>query len=141
MIEVQNQTSVWLFIVEDEKERTWIRQNAFVKAPARLDWTSDKTFTLDAAPASELVLWLRAEGMCVQPQHQLVTLLDMDDEKSHPQGNEGYGSKVDEVIYHCEATKGYTREDWIALALAALDQAGIKPHTCEAVKELVDPDA
>jgi hypothetical protein len=37
----------------------------------------------------------------------------------------GYGPNVDSVVYGCDATRTYTRGDWIALALAALDQAGV----------------
>lgn len=35
-----------------------------------------------------------------------------------------YGARIDAVVYGCAATADYTREDWLRLALAALDQAG-----------------
>lgn len=38
-----------------------------------------------------------------------------------------YGARVDAVVYGCPATADYTREDWIRLALAALDQADVTP--------------
>ena len=37
----------------------------------------------------------------------------------------GYGQRVNDVIYKTDATATFTREDWIRLALAALDQAGV----------------
>jgi hypothetical protein len=40
----------------------------------------------------------------------------------------GYGNRVDDVVYHSDATATYTREDWIRLALASLDQAGVSPR-------------
>lgn len=43
----------------------------------------------------------------------------------------GYGKRIDSVVYGCDATSDYTREDWIRLALAALDQAGVSPRQLE----------
>lgn len=39
-----------------------------------------------------------------------------------------YGHRVDGVVYGCDETRGYTRADWLRLALAALDQAGVSPR-------------
>ena len=46
----------------------------------------------------------------------------------------GYGQRINEVVYKSDATATYTREDWIRLALAALDQAGVTP------RQLADAD-
>lgn len=35
------------------------------------------------------------------------------------------GGRIDKIVYQTPATAGFTREDWIALAMAALDQAGV----------------
>lgn len=40
----------------------------------------------------------------------------------------GYGKRIDSVVYDCDATNDFTREDWIRLALAALDQAGVSTN-------------
>lgn len=37
-----------------------------------------------------------------------------------------YVQRIDAVVYGSD-TSDYTREDWIRLALAALDQAGVSP--------------
>lgn len=38
-----------------------------------------------------------------------------------------YGQRIDAVVYGSEKTATYTREDWVRLALAALDQADVTP--------------
>lgn len=38
-----------------------------------------------------------------------------------------YGAKTDAVVYGCDETADFESEDWIRLALAALDQAGVTP--------------
>ena len=38
---------------------------------------------------------------------------------------EQYGRRIDAGVYGCDAPHDYTRADWIKLALAALDQAGV----------------
>lgn len=42
-------------------------------------------------------------------------------------GQTQYDEKTDPVIYGSPVTADFTREDWLRLALAALDQAGITP--------------
>ena len=49
----------------------------------------------------------------------------------------GYGPRVDAVVYGSSATASYTRADWIALAIAALDQAGASVEVQGEVRELV----
>ena len=39
----------------------------------------------------------------------------------------GYGPRTDALVYEQSVTADYTRADWIRLALAALDQAGVSP--------------
>ncbi|HEY2509467.1 MAG TPA: hypothetical protein VGI39_01305 [Polyangiaceae bacterium] len=58
---------------------------------------------------------------------------------------QGYGPRIDAVIYHAEATRDFTREEWLLLAAAALDQ-GVKGEdgifgrrAIEAVHELCLP--
>jgi hypothetical protein len=36
-----------------------------------------------------------------------------------------YDTRTDAVVYGCDATRDFTHEDWIRLAMAALDQAGL----------------
>lgn len=43
------------------------------------------------------------------------------------QGRGGYRESASLVVYGCDTTANYTRADWVGLALAALDQAGIFP--------------
>lgn len=40
---------------------------------------------------------------------------------------EPYRATAANIIYQNDATASFTRADWIGLALAALDQAGISP--------------
>ena len=68
------------------------------------------------------------------------------------QGRGGYWPTASTVVYECDATSEFTRADWIALAVAALDQAGVTPaqfaeatrlaesagHTDQIVAELID---
>lgn len=42
-------------------------------------------------------------------------------------GQTQYDEKTDKVIYDTSITAGFTTEDWLRLALAALDQAGVTP--------------
>jgi hypothetical protein len=43
-----------------------------------------------------------------------------------------YSATIDPAIY-CEPTAKFTRQDWIALAFAALDQAGLRPEEYDRV--------
>ena len=36
-----------------------------------------------------------------------------------------YDEKTDAIIYNLDSTDKFTREDWVRLACAALDQAGL----------------
>lgn len=48
-----------------------------------------------------------------------------------------YSTTIDPVIYG-RATTGFERADWIALALAALDQAGVKRREHEKIVAILD---
>ncbi len=43
------------------------------------------------------------------------------------QGAGGYMASASEVVYKSDATARYTADDWVGLALAALDQADVTP--------------
>jgi hypothetical protein len=46
-------------------------------------------------------------------------------------------TKVSDLIYRSPATAGFTRQDWLDLAMAALDQGGIQPREYEQVEKLL----
>lgn len=49
-----------------------------------------------------------------------------------------YDSKTDAVIYGSSLTSDFTREDWIRLALAALDQAGLDKVTQDMITASIE---
>lgn len=51
-----------------------------------------------------------------------------------PMSKINYSEKIDPAIYG-EATKGFTKEDWIELAIAALDQAGVSAEGQRLIRE------
>lgn len=48
-----------------------------------------------------------------------------------------YSTTIDPVIYG-PATANFDRANWIALALAALDQAGVRTREYEQIQNLLD---
>lgn len=50
-----------------------------------------------------------------------------------------YDARTQAVVYGCDDTADFTREDWINLAMAALDQAGCNVRFQEEIRaSLVD---
>lgn len=49
-----------------------------------------------------------------------------------------YGKKVDEHIYIGPGKGCDTSREWIDLALAALDQAGVSIKTCRKIADILD---
>ena len=50
-------------------------------------------------------------------------------------GKTQYDTRTDAVIYGCDATASFTPADWIRLAMAALDQAGVSAIGQAAVRQ------
>ena len=48
-----------------------------------------------------------------------------------------YSAAVDPIVYG-PGTDGFERAEWVALALAALDQAGVRSRDYEEIQNLLD---
>jgi hypothetical protein len=66
MIRVENDGSVWIFLLETPDELAWVKENLPQLEPWQ--WTGKMSFAVDAMPASTLVLQLRDEGLEVQAE-------------------------------------------------------------------------
>lgn len=53
--------------------------------------------------------------------------------RSHEYPNE----RVSDVIFRTPATSGFTKRDWLDLAMAALDQGGLSKRQYDAVEKLL----
>lgn len=67
MFRVVNDGSVWIFLLETPEEETWVKENLPLEP---WQWTGKKSFAVDAAPASILVLQLQEEGFMVLAEGQ-----------------------------------------------------------------------
>ena len=48
-----------------------------------------------------------------------------------------YSPKIDQVVYRGVAIRDFSQGDWLKLAMAAIDQAGISVKTQEEVADLL----
>lgn len=54
-----------------------------------------------------------------------------------PTRYDGYGEPIDTVVYDSLATADFSNADWMALAFAALDQAGASANLQARIRALI----